>query len=139
MAVLAVFSEGSDLMITCKLGDKSYTVDFVSGRALREIQEASDMFNKLRKLAAEAAEGKESAEAESFDISEAVDVFAKWFCLLFNNQFDVNDVLDGYPVDSLIHDISFAITAVMNGMTKVLSEFPMPAATAKSAPKAKKR
>lgn len=28
-------------MITCKLKDKTYTVDFVSGRALREMEPAA--------------------------------------------------------------------------------------------------
>ena len=30
-------------MITCKLGDKTYTVDYVTGRALREIEPAAKM------------------------------------------------------------------------------------------------
>ena len=30
-------------MITCKLGEKTYSVDFVSGRALREMEPAAKM------------------------------------------------------------------------------------------------
>ena len=30
-------------MITCTLGDKKYTVDFISGRALREMEPAAKM------------------------------------------------------------------------------------------------
>ena len=34
-------------MITCTLGEKKYTVDFVSGRALREMEPASKMYGRL--------------------------------------------------------------------------------------------
>jgi hypothetical protein len=37
-------------------------------------------------------------------------------------------VFDHYPVDRLIHDITFAMMAVQAQTTSVLSEFPMPAA-----------
>ena len=35
-----------------------------------------------------------------------MDVMIRWFCLLFGNQFSPDDVLDGYPVDRLMHDLS---------------------------------
>lgn len=37
-------------MITCTLGEKKYTVDFVSGRALREMEPASKMYGRLVRL-----------------------------------------------------------------------------------------
>jgi len=79
-------------MITCTLGETKYSIDFVSGRALREMGPV------------------------------------RWFCILFGNQFSPDDVFDHYPVDRLIHDITFAMMAVQAQATSVLSEFPIPAA-----------
>ena len=53
----------------------------------------------------------------------------RWFCLLFGNQFGPDDVLDGYPVDRLMHDIALALMAVQTQTTEILSEFPTKAAT----------
>ena len=44
-------------MITCTLGEKKYTVDFVSGRALREMEPASKMYGRLVRLSLDATEG----------------------------------------------------------------------------------
>ena len=44
-------------MITCTLGEKKYTVDFVSGRALREMEPASKMYGRLVRLSQDATEG----------------------------------------------------------------------------------
>ena len=38
-----------------------------------------------------------------------MDVMIRWFCLLFGNQFAPDNVLDGYPVDRLMHDIMMAL------------------------------
>ncbi len=51
-----------------------------------------------------------------------------WFCLLFGNQFTPDDVLDGYPVDRLMHDIALALMAVQTQTTEILDEFPTKAA-----------
>ena len=48
-----------------------------------------------------------------------------WFCVVFKNQVNMEEVYDGYPVDKLAHDIAFAMVAVRNMMTDVLKEFPM--------------
>ena len=43
---------------------------------------------------------------EGIGITDAMDVMIRWFCLLFGNQFSPDDVLDGYPMDRLMHDIA---------------------------------
>ena len=48
--------------------------------------------------------------------------------ILFGNQFTPDDVLDGYPVDRLMHDIALALMAVQTQTTEILSEFPTKAA-----------
>ena len=34
-------------MITCTLGEKKYTVDYITGRALREMEPAAKMYAKI--------------------------------------------------------------------------------------------
>ena len=109
-------------MITCKLGEKTYTIDFVSGRAMREMEEAWDMYTKFveddKKIkAGEAVENKTT-------MSEMLDTLAHWFCILFRNQFNEEDLFDNYPNDRLVPDIFFAMTAVQRLATDVLKEFP---------------
>ena len=58
-----------------------------------------------------------------------MDVMIRWFCILFQNQFTPDDVLDNYPVDRLMHDIALALMAVQAQTTDVLSDFPTTAAT----------
>ena len=115
-------------MITCTLGDKKYTIDFVSGRALRELEPAATMYAKIVHVSQMAVKGQEVPEDAKFTISDAMDIMVKWFCLLFNNQFTPDEVLDGYPVDRLMHDIAYAIMAVQTQTTDVLSDFPTKAA-----------
>ena len=115
-------------MITCTLGDKKYSVDFISGRALREMGAASQMYAKLVKLAGATVEGKD-VSGEKLTVPEALDVLVKWFCILFGNQFSPDDVYDHYPVDRLIHDIALSIMAVQTQTTEVLDAFPTKAAT----------
>ena len=57
-----------------------------------------------------------------------MDEMIKWFCILFGNQFTPDDVLDGYPVDRLMHDIALALMAVQSQTTNILNEFPTKAA-----------
>ena len=111
-------------MITCTLNGKKYTMDFVTGRALREIDEAADMYRRLVQITAAAADGKDVSD-ETLTVREAMDVMVKWFCQLFNNQFTPDDVFDYYPADNIMHDVSTAIMAVQAQTTSVLSEFPM--------------
>ena len=55
-------------MITCTLGEKKYTMDFVSGRALREMEPAAKTYGKLVRLSQDAVEalsrGEWSAEVD---------------------------------------------------------------------------
>ena len=115
-------------MITCKLGERQFTLDFVTGRALREIDPALKMYARIAKVSSAAAEGVPVEDETS--IAEALDVMAKWFCLLFRNQFTVDELFDNYPADRLMHDIVLALLAVQAQTTEVLSEFPTTAAQA---------
>ena len=115
-------------MITCTLGDKKYTVDFVSGRALREIEPAMKMYTRISAISEAAVKGEEIENPDNLTIPDALDVMVRWFCLLFNNQFTPDDVLDNYPVDRLMHDIVIALFAVQAQTTDVLSSFPTTAA-----------
>ena len=71
--------------------------------------------------------------AAGFSMIEAMDVMIKWFCILFQNQFTPDDVLDGYPVDRLMHDIALALMAVQTQTTSILDEFPTKAAQTETA------
>ena len=115
-------------MITCTLGDKKYTVDFVSGRALREIEPAMKMYTRISAMSEAAVKGETLDNPDGLTIPNAMDVLIRWFCLLFNNQFTPDDVLDNYPVDRLMHDIVIALFAVQAQTTDVLSSFPTTAA-----------
>jgi len=115
-------------MITCKLGDKTYTVDYITGRALREIEPAMKMYTKISRLSEAAMKGESVEDADGITIPDAMDIMIRWFCLLFNNQFTPDDVLDYYPVDRLMHDIVIALFAVQAQTTDVLSTFPTTAA-----------
>ena len=118
-------------MITCTLGEKKYAVDFISGRALREMEPAAKMYGRVVSIANAAARGEALPEAENLSVPEALDVMIRWFCILFNNQFTPDDVLDGYPVDRLMHDIALALMAVQTQTTAILDEFPTKAAEEK--------
>ena len=53
-------------MVTCTLGDKKYSVDFISGRALREMEPASKMYAKVVSFAQAAAlPAQDAAHAEA--------------------------------------------------------------------------
>ena len=116
-------------MITCTLKGKKYSVDFVSGRALREMEPAAKMYGKIVNIASAAANGDDLSQIEQVSIPEALDVMIHWFCLLFGNQFTPDEVLDGYPVDRLMHDIALALMAVQTQTTEILNDFPTKAAT----------
>ena len=113
-------------MITCTLGDRKFSLDYVTGRALREIDPALKMYARIARVSS-AAQSGEPVEDET-TIAEALDVMAKWFCLLFKNQFTVDELYDAYPADRLMHDIVLALLAVQSQATDVLGEFPTMAA-----------
>ena len=115
-------------MITCTLKDKKYAVDFISGRALREMEPAAKMYAKIVALSNAAVKGEEIPQDQQVSVTDAMDVMIRWFCLLFGNQFSPDDVLDGYPVDRLMHDIALALMAVQTQTTEIISQFPTKAA-----------
>jgi hypothetical protein len=118
-------------MVTCTLNGKEYHIDFVTGRALREIEPASKMYSRVVALSNAAMNGGDLSDADQLTVAEALDVMVRWFCLLFQNQFTPDELLDGYPVDRLMHDIAFALIAVQTQTTSVLESFPTKAAEEK--------
>ena len=48
-------------MITCALNNQKYTIDFVSGRALREMEPAAKMYGRIVALSNAALKGTVSA------------------------------------------------------------------------------
>ena len=115
-------------MITCTLNNKKYSVDFITGRALREMEPAVKVYGKIVAISQAAMKGETIEVDEQLSIPQAMDVMIRWFCLLFGNQFTPDDVLDYYPVDRLMHDIALALMAVQTQTTSVLNEFPTKAA-----------
>ena len=120
-------------MISCTLNGKKYTVDFVSGRALREMEPAAQMYGRIVAISNAALKGEMPEDAKNLSIGEALDVMICWFCLLFGNQFTPDDVLDYYPVDRMMHDIALALMAVQTQTTEILDEFPTKAAKTEEA------
>lgn len=109
-------------MISCTLGDKRYTVDFITGRALREIDKPIKMYAKIVAISRAVSQGQRPEEEIS--VSEALDELVRWFCILFKNQFTPDDIYDNYPSDRILTDVVMALTAVQNQTTDVLSDFP---------------
>ncbi len=120
-------------MISCTLNGKKYTVDFVSGRALREMEPAAQMYGRIVAISNAALKGEVPEDAKNLSIGEALDVMIRWLCLLFGNQFTPDDVLDYYPVDRMMHDIALALMAVQTQTTEILDEFPTKAAKTEEA------
>ena len=120
-------------MITCTLNNHKYIVDFVSGRALREMEPAAQMYGRIVAISNAALKGEVPEDAKNLSIGEALDVMIRWFCLLFGNQFTPDDVLDYYPVDRMMHDIALALMAVQTQTTEILDEFPTKAAKTEEA------
>ena len=120
-------------MISCTLNGKKYTVYFVSGRALREMEPAAQMYGRIVAISNAALKGEVPEAAKNLSIGEALDVMIRWFCLLFGNQFTPDDVLDYYPVDRMMHDIALALMAVQTQTTEILDEFPTKAAKTEEA------
>lgn len=119
-------------MITCKLGDKEYYVDFIPGRALREIGPAMEAYRKLARVSEVATKGTEISEEDAkTSVEEVCDEMVRWFCLAFGKQFTPDEVYDNYPADRLVSDIALAILATQAQMTGVLDSFPTKAAQAK--------
>ena len=119
-------------MITCTLNGRKYSVDFITGRALREMEPDAKMYSRIVALSNAALKGEVPKDAKELSIGEAMDELIRWFCVLFGNQFTPDDVLDYYPVDRLMHDIALALMAVQTQTTGILDEFPTRAAQAEA-------
>lgn len=117
-------------MITCKLGKKEYSVDFVSARALREMQPALEAYGQINAAISAAAKGEAPPENQ-LGMADAMDRMIRWFCILFGSQFTPDMVLDLYPSDRVMHDMLLAVMAVQSGTTEALSGFPTKAAAVK--------
>jgi len=117
-------------MITCKLGDKEYFIDFVSLRTLREMKPALEAYGQINAAISAAAKGEAQPENQ-LSYEETMDRMVLWFCGLFGNQFTPDAVYSLYPVDRFMHDVMLAIMAVQQGQTEALSGFPTKAAAAK--------
>ena len=115
-------------MITCTLGEKKYSVDFISGRALCEMEPALKMYGRLMRISQDAVEGREVSDKQ-LTIAEALDVLVQWFCILFGNQFSPDEMYDHYPADRLMVDIPLALLAVQTQSTETLDAFPTKPAT----------
>lgn len=104
-------------MLTVTLGEKEYTVEYVTALALREIR------GPLEILARNSKEQSDPAQYE-----RDLDTMVKWFCLVFRNQFTPEEVYALYPADRLLHDITLAVIAVQNNISQALKSFPTKAA-----------
>lgn len=110
-------------MLQVTLGEKTYTVEYVTALALREISRPLDVIRRQEK--------DEAPELFEKDL----DTLVNWFCLLFGRQFEPSEVYEKYPADRLISDISLAILAVTNRVSHLLSSFPTKAAAARTTEK----
>lgn len=115
-------------MITCTLGEKTYTVDYITGRALREIEPAIKMYTRIVSVSSAAMNDEAIPDDSKVELKDALDVLVRWFCILFGGQFTADDIYDKYPADRLVHDIALALMAVQTSATNVLTEFPTKAA-----------
>ena len=91
---------------------------------LREMEPAAKMYGKIVAISNAALKGETVPDTQQLTINDAMYVMIKWFCLLFQNQFTPDEVLDGYPVDRLMHDIALSLMAVQSQTTEILSDFP---------------
>ena len=65
-------------MITCKLGDKAYHIDFISGRALRELEPAAKMYAKIVNISNAAVKGEDIPEADASIPPYSTAAFRTW-------------------------------------------------------------
>ena len=74
-------------MITCTLGDKKYSIPYVSGRALREIGPALDVYTKMLAVGLKVESGldvtDEEANASCFRTS--LHPTTCWICTLLTD------------------------------------------------------
>ncbi len=117
-------------MLKCTLGEKTYTIPFVKGRAFREIDAAMEAYTTMNAITEKVTSGTALDENEEKQtIRGLTDTLVEWFCLLFENQFTPDEVYDNYPADRLFTDIVNAVLKVDGLLADTLEDFPTKAAT----------
>lgn len=106
-------------MFTVKLGEKTYTVEKVTARALREMDEAWELYIKM-----DAASRGEADPSDSTTFAKAIDAMVRWFVIFCGEQFTADEVYDHYPADRIVTDVALAMSAVVGRVTEALSAFP---------------
>ena len=119
-------------MLKCTLGEKTYTIPYVTGRALREMDAANAAYDRIISMARKAENDEEPTEEDQqMTFSQLLEPIVDWFCnILFQGQFSTDEFYDNYPVDSMTTDLIAAMQAVQSSVTEKLKDFPtMPAGT----------
>jgi hypothetical protein len=101
---------------------KEHIIETVTPRALYEMGPALEMFAKIGKATAAAEKGE--PVQDDTDLKKAMEVLLDWFVVFCGKKFTREDLLDGYPADSIIADVALALRAVQSGVTSALKEFP---------------
>ena len=130
-------------MLQVTLGEKTYTVEYVSALALREIEKpmkilgAADKPRPVTSSVSASADtfpsrGRQDGESPGL-IGADLDALVNWFCLMFGRQFTAEEVYEYYPADRLITDIALCVLAVQQRVSGALKAFPtIPAADRKT-------
>ena len=109
-------------MFKVELNGKTYKVEKVTAKALREIGAAQAVFKRWQD------------DPGAADMKKDMDALVGWFCVLCGNQFTVDEYYDQYPADRAITDIGLALAAVNAQVTSVLEGFPTSGESKKKAP-----
>ena len=65
-------------MITCTLNGKKYAVDFITGRALREMEPAAKMYSRIVALSSAALKGEPPEDAKELSIGDCYEAAEVW-------------------------------------------------------------
>lgn len=99
-------------MFTVELNGRTYRVETVTARALREIGPAQEVFRRM---------GEDDPKN---DMARDMDALVKWFVLFCGNQFTAEDVYSHYPSDRILLDVGLAMAHVNAQVTERLVKFP---------------
>ena len=113
-------------MLKCTLGDKVYSIPYVNGRALREMDAANAAYDKIITLTRQMENEEElTEEDQKVTVSKLIEPIVDWFCdVLFRGQFSTDEFYDNYPVDCMISDLVATMQAVQGSVTDKLKDFP---------------
>lgn len=110
-------------MFTITVNGKTHKVEKVTPRAIYEMGPALEMFAKIQKVTQQAAKGEETDSGPD-DLKQAMNVLIDWFVIFCGNKFTRDDILDGYPADSIMTDIGVAIVSIQKQVTEAITAFP---------------